>query len=105
MAAFSIEFAPEAVEQLVQLEEYIAGQGSPRVATAYVDAILGFCESLQSFPNRGTQRDDIRPGLRITNYKGGTIIAFAVMGEVVYVIGVFYGGQDYETVLSVTAGH
>jgi toxin ParE1/3/4 len=93
MAAFSIEFAPEAVEQLVQLEEYIAGQGSPRVATAYVDAILGFCESLQSFPNRGTQRDDIRPGLRITNYKGGTIIAFAVMGEVVCHRGLLRGGR------------
>jgi len=105
MAAFSVEFAPEAVEQLEQLEEYIAEQGSPGVATAFVDAIVGFCESLRSFPNRGTQRDDIRPGLRITNYKGSAIIAFAVMGEVVYVIGVFYGGQDYETVLAVTAGH
>ena len=105
MAAFSVEFAPEAVEQLEQLEEYIAEQGSPHVATAFVDAIVGFCERLQSFPNRGTQRDDIRPGLRITNYKGSAIIAFAVMGEVVYVIGIFYGGQDYETVLSVTAGH
>ncbi|PXX22564.1 MULTISPECIES: type II toxin-antitoxin system RelE/ParE family toxin [Burkholderia] len=49
MAAFSVEFAPEAVEQLEQIEEYIAEQGSSRVATAYVDAIVAFCESLQSF--------------------------------------------------------
>lgn len=41
----------------------------------------------------------------MTNYKGGTVIAFAVIGEVVYVIGIFYGGQDYETVLAVTSGH
>jgi len=73
------QFAPEAVEQLEQIEEYIAEQGSSRVATAYVDVIVAFCESLQSFPNRGTQRDDIRPGLRITNYKGSAIIAFAVI--------------------------
>jgi toxin ParE1/3/4 len=67
MAAFAVEFAPEAVQQLEQLEEYIAGQGSPRVASTYVDAIVSYCESLRSFPNRGTRRDDIRPGLRVTN--------------------------------------
>ncbi len=105
MAAFAVEFAPEAVQQLEQLEEYIAGQGAPRVASAYVDAIVTFCESLQTFPDRGTQRDDIRPGLRVTNYKGSTVIAFAVIGEVVYIIGIFYGGQDYETVLAATSGH
>jgi hypothetical protein len=33
------------------------------------------------------------------------VIAFAVIGEMVYIIGVFYGGQDYETVLSVTLDH
>lgn len=43
MAAFSVEFASEAVDQLEQLEEYIAEQGSPRVAAAYADAIVGFC--------------------------------------------------------------
>lgn len=96
---------PEAVQQLEQFEEYIARQGSPHVGSAYVDAIVTFCENLQTFPNRGTQRDDIRPGLRITNYRGSTVIAFAVIGEVAYVIGVFYGGQDYETVLTLTSDH
>ena len=64
-----------------------------------------YCENLQSFPHRGTMRDHIRPGLRITNYKGGAVIAFAVKGETVYIIGVFDGGQDYESILSVTSGH
>jgi toxin ParE1/3/4 len=105
MAAFAVEFAPEAARQLEQLEEYIAGQGSPRVASDYVDSIVAFCESLQTFPKRGTQRDDIRPGLRITNYRASTVIAFAVFEEIVYIIGVFYGGQDYETVLAVTSDH
>ena len=48
---------------------------------------------------RGMRRDDIRPGLRITNYKKRAVIAFAVDAEVVSVIGVYYGGQDYESVL------
>ena len=37
--------------------------------------------------------------LRITNYKGRTVIAFAVDADQVSIIGVFYGGQDYETAL------
>jgi plasmid stabilization system protein ParE len=48
-------------------------------------------------PLRGTCRDDIRPGLRITNYKKRTVIAFNVDAELVSIIGVFYAGQDYET--------
>jgi toxin ParE1/3/4 len=41
----------------------------------------------------------VRPGLRITNYKKRAVIAFDVGQEFVSIIGVFYGGQDYETVL------
>ena len=48
---------------------------------------------------RGTQRDDIRPGLRVTNYKGRAVIALTVDADRVSILGVFYGGQDYETVL------
>jgi plasmid stabilization system protein ParE len=52
-----------------------------------------------AFPNRGTRRDDVRPGLRITNYKKRTIIAFAVDPGRVSIIGEYYGGQDFETAL------
>jgi toxin ParE1/3/4 len=41
----------------------------------------------------------VRLGLRITNYKKRAVIAFDVDTEVVSIIGVFSGGQDYETVL------
>jgi plasmid stabilization system protein ParE len=54
---------------------------------------------LETYPLRGTPRDDLRPGLRITNYKGRTLIAFDVNAQQVSIIGLFYGGQDYETVL------
>ena len=99
MTTFSVKFAPEALEQLDNLEQYIAEAASPAVAASYIDAIVSYCESLQTFPNRGTQRDDVRPGLRITNYRGRAVIAFAVEESQAYIIGVFYGGQDYETAL------
>lgn len=96
---YRIVFSPEALEQLAGLYHYIAKAASPDVAAQYTEAIVSYCESLSTFPLRGTQRHDVRPGLRITNYKKRTVIAFDVDTEVVSIIGVFYGGQDYEAVL------
>jgi plasmid stabilization system protein ParE len=96
---YPVVFTPEAEEQLAALYRYIAVAASPKIAERYTSAIITYCEGLRTFPQRGTHRDDIRPGLRITNYKGRTVIAFDVAAELVSIIGVFYGGQDYETLL------
>lgn len=94
--SYSVVFSPEAQEQLTQLYRYIAQAASPDIAARYTEAIVDYCESLSTFPLRGTRREDVRPGLRITNYKKRVVIAFGVGSEVVTIIGVFYGGQDYE---------
>lgn len=94
-----VVFSPEAEDQLAELYRYIATAASPGIAERYVNAIIAYCETLNTFPLRGARRDDIRPALRITNYKGRTVIAFAVDERQVSIVGVFYGGQDYETAL------
>lgn len=96
---YRVVFSPEAQEQLAELYRYIAEAASPDIAARYTEAIVSYCESLRTFPHRGTMRDEVRPGLRITNYKKRAVIAFDVDAEVVSIIGVFYGGQDYETIL------
>lgn len=78
---------------------YIAAAASPDIAVRYTGAIVSYCESLCTFPHRGTMRDGVRHGLRITNYKKRAVIAFDVDAEQVSIISVFYGGQDYETIL------
>jgi plasmid stabilization system protein ParE len=85
--SYRVAFSPEAEEQLVALYSHIAD-----IAARYTEAIVSYCES-------GTMRDDVRPGLRITNYQKRTVIAFAVDVEQVFIIAIFYGGQDYETIL------
>ena len=90
-------FTPEAQEQLVLLYQYISSVASPKVANNYVNAIADYCESLKNFPERGNKRDDIRLGLRTTHYKKRVVIAFAAELNRVSIIGIFYGGQDYET--------
>jgi len=97
--SYRVVFDPEAQEQLAELYRYIAKATSPHIAARYTEAIVSYCESLRTFPFRGIKRDDVRPGLRIINYKKRTVIAFDVDVEVVSILGVFYGGQDYETIL------
>jgi plasmid stabilization system protein ParE len=96
---YRVVFAPEATVQLEALYHYVSHAAGPVIANRYTSAIVTYCEGLHTFPLRGMRRDDIRPGLRITNYKKRAVIAFAVEAEVVSIIGVYYGGQDYESAL------
>jgi len=96
---YRVVFSPEAQEQLLALYNYIAAAASPDIAMQYADGIVNYCEGFQTFPYRGTLRDDVRPGLRITHYRKRTIIAFHVAEGRVSILGIFYGGQDYETLL------
>jgi plasmid stabilization system protein ParE len=96
---YSVVFTPEAEEQLAELYRYIAGSSSPETAARYTDGIVTYCEELAILPHRGMMRDDIRPELRILGYRRRVAIAFTVEGDEVSIIGVFYGGQDYESAL------
>jgi toxin ParE1/3/4 len=97
--SYRVVFTPEAEEQLTALYRYIAKAASLDIAARYTEAIVRYCEGLHAFPHRGTMRDDVRIGLRITNYKKRTVIAFVIDDALISIIGVFYGGQDYETSL------
>jgi len=95
-----VVFSPEAEEELAALYRYIAAAASPSIAADYTDAIVTHCQNLRRFPERGTRRDDIRPGLRISNYRKRVIIAFVIEPDKVLILGIFCGGRDYETVLA-----
>lgn len=100
MKRHTVTFTPEARDQLASLYRYIADSAaSPAVAARYTEAIVTYCEGLHIFPHRGTQRDDIRPGLRVTHYRKHSVVAFVVDGDQVSILGVYYGGQDYEAAL------
>lgn len=99
--AHEIIFAPEAEAQLVALYRYIAREASPDIADRFVGPIIEQCEKLEEFPNRGTPRDDIRPGLRTLSFRRRVTIAYAVEEDRVTILGLFYGGQDWETIMDV----
>lgn len=97
--AYTVAFAPEAQAQLLDIYRYVADAASPEIAARFTDSIVRHCEGLEDFPLRGTRRDDIRPGLRITGFRRRVTIAHTVDESSVIILGVFYGGQDYEAAL------
>ena len=99
MRTYVVAFTPEAEIQLAELYRYLATVASPEIADRYTSEIVQHCGSLQRSPNRGVKRDDIRPGLRIMGHKRRVVIAFEVGEAFVNIIGVYYGGQNYEGAL------
>lgn len=89
----------EARAQLERLYDDIATAASPTTALRFTDAILDELRSLEDFPHRGASREDILPGLRTVGFRRRVTIAFVVEPAEVLVVGVFYGGQDFEAVL------
>jgi toxin ParE1/3/4 len=48
-----------------------------------------------------TRRDDLRPGLCTIGFRRRVTIAFAVEADAMTIIGIFYGGQDFEAALQI----
>jgi plasmid stabilization system protein ParE len=95
---YAVVYTPRASRQLAALHRYLVRKASLTTADRYVDAILARCADLSLFPQRGTGRRDLYPGLRVTNHRGRTIVAYTVddVALRVAIVGVFYGGQNYE---------
>lgn len=95
----SIVISPEARAQLEALYDYIAQATSDAMALNFTNAILDHIDTLRDFPMRGAARDDILPRLRTIGFRRRVTIAFAVEESAALVVGVFYGGQDFEALL------
>ncbi len=94
-------FSGYAKTQLRELRRYIAHEsGYPARANAYVQRIVASCNKLDTFPGRGTQRDDILPGLRMISFEDRITIVFKIVEHTVLIEGIFYGGQDIEAFYS-----
>jgi toxin ParE1/3/4 len=101
---YNVVFSPEADEQLLSLYHWIAKKASPETAFRYTQAIISYCEGFCTLPT-GFKRDDLRPGLMTRNYEKRVVIAFYIDDgqKTVFIIGIFYGGQDYEVLLQETS--
>ncbi len=96
MTARRVIFSPEAQDDLLGLYESIADEAGAGIALGYIERIEAHCRRLAAFPERGTVRSDIRPGLRTIGFERRVTIAFHVEREIVVVNRILYGGRDLE---------
>jgi len=103
-----INFTPDARQQLHHLDEWITEKASADTARRFVAEILDHIDGILVFPLAGRVHDDVRAGMRTITFNKRTLIAYEVdqsSGElVVNVLGVFHGGQDWETALGEDQG-
>ncbi len=91
-----VVFSPEAQDDLRQLYLYIADKSDVPRAVAYLDRIEARCLGLANFPERGTRRDTLWPGLRTMGFERRVTIAFIVATDAVTILRILYGGRDLE---------
>jgi toxin ParE1/3/4 len=94
-----VVFAPEALSDLRALYDTIADASLPARALDYVEGVRRLCVQLADFPERGTRRDAIRPGLRTLGYRRRVTVAFHVTETTVVIDRLFYAGRDVEALL------
>ena len=94
-----VVFAPEAQDDLLSLYTYIANQSEPSTAIGYINRIERYCLGFDLAGERGTRRDDIRPGLRIVGFERRVTIAFHVEPDAVIIDRIFYAGRDVDRIL------
>lgn len=70
-----VVLSPEARDDLFSLYDWIADHASPDRALAYVEHIEAHVRGFDITSERGTRRDDIRPGPRTVGFEPRAVIA------------------------------
>jgi toxin ParE1/3/4 len=92
----SVVYSEEARADLDAIFAWIADRGGVKAALAYTGRIERFCQKMIPFPQRGTARDHIRPGLRTLGFERRATIAFTVKGEDVVILRILYAGRSLD---------
>jgi toxin ParE1/3/4 len=86
-----------AVEDLRSLHAYIAeDNASFQIAERYIDRILASFDKLETFPEIGRKRDDLKPGFRTYGFERKVLVVYSIREDVVRIEQTFYGGRDVE---------
>ena len=91
-----VVFAESARADLDDIFAWIADHAGLEVALAYTSRIEQFCRKMIPFPQRGTARDDLRPGLRTVGFERRATIAFMVKGDDVIILRILYAGRSLD---------
>jgi plasmid stabilization system protein ParE len=95
---YTVEFNPRSRAQLRSIVRYITRKKSAQVARDYARDITAECLSLNTFPHRGTARDDLALGIRTMGFRDRVTILFRISDkqQTVSILSILYGGRSLE---------
>lgn len=91
----SVVYSPEARIDLKAIYEAIADATSEEVAMGYLNRMRAYIDGFDMASERGTLRDDLRPGLRVIGFRRRVTIWFRVTNTQVRILRIFRAGQDW----------
>ena len=96
--AYTVIISAPAEADLTSIYDYIAARADADIASRFVDRIETYVLGFARTPERGTKRDDLRPGLRTIGFRRRATILFEVDRVRLHVVihGVYYAGRSFE---------
>jgi plasmid stabilization system protein ParE len=98
MERYQVRLTEEAELDLARIYGFVRKKSAPAaVARNYVARIKAFMDGFEAFPERGSIRDHVRPGLRIVGFERRVSVAFVVGPTEVVILRILYAGQQFES--------
>lgn len=99
-----IDWRPKALKDLEAIYDWVAEQADPVTASAYVARIQAFAVRLRHFPNRGTPRFQVSPGLRSVTFERRIIVSYRVNSRTVRILRLIDTARDFRRAFGGTTG-
>ncbi|WP_158808324.1 type II toxin-antitoxin system RelE/ParE family toxin [Beijerinckia sp. L45] len=94
----ALVYTPQARDDLDGIFDFIAVT-NPRRARTYIDEIRAACSTLCDTPMIGTERPDLRAGLRVLPLWRRIVIAYELPPDRVDILRIFARGRNYDAIL------
>lgn len=101
MKRLPVRLRAQAHQDIKNIFDWIVSESNyPSIAEKLANRIYDICETLGEFPMKGRARDDLKQGARILAFERKAVIVYRVMPDEVEVLNIFYGGRDWEAIIS-----
>ena len=91
-----VTISEAAADDLFAIYLYLAERIGAERAKAYTSRIETFCDSLGRFSKRGRTRIELGGDIHSITFESQVVIAYRIVGDVVDILRIIHGSQDYD---------